>query len=248
MKLLTFPEVLFDTQNWLFDMNARTAEKNKSGSTSSSTPDIDYFQVERGSSYITTSGVLVSKSESNAFQMKYAQSISNHYWMTSYCGWLPHNSANADQIKHSPLWDGICNSLTFSWKKYDDAVKDGRTNNRYRLNKLGMAFRRDDGSGYLKDLNVTSGGSNLFSFNSNSSASSGITTGTCTVAVPLSKRPFGMYFQLETEGSGARYPSGSYIKIWNLHFRSNKSDEAILSPYQAYSSASAPFPRTLWTT
>ena len=245
MKLITFPEVLYDTQNWLFDMTGHTAEKNSDGGTGSGTPSTNKFQVERGSSYITTTGIPISKSESSGLRMIFAQSISNHYWMTSYCGWLSHNSANANQVKHSPLYDGICNSLTFNYKKYDDAVNSGRTNNRFRMMKMGMSFRDSSGSGYTRDLTPTSGQYwNLMNFGT----STATTTGTVTMSVPTNARPFGFYFQLETEGNGARYPSGSYIRIWNLKFGSTKNDEAILSPYEAQSSASAPYPRKLWTT
>lgn len=242
-RMITFPEVLDSSGNWLFQMDGYTAEKNSSGGTGSGAPSSNSFQVEKGSSYITTSGRPVSKNESSALQMRYAQSISNHYYMTAYCGWAPYNSANASDIRHSPLYDGICNKLSFSWKKYDDAANSGHSNNRYRLRKVGMAFRNDSGSGYLKDLSVSGGNSgNLFNFNA-----PGTSSGTCEMTVPANARPFGMYFQLETEGSGARYPSGSYIKIWNLKFHSSKSDEALMMPYDSYSSASPPANRPIWT-
>lgn len=248
-KLITFPNGLWDTQNWLFNMYGVTAEKNSDGGTGTSAPQANKFQVERGRSHITTSGVPVVRGESGCLEMKYAQSISNHYYMTSYCGWAVQNSSNASNINHSPLYDPICNKLSFSWKKYDDAVKDGRTNNRFRMVKIGMSFRSSSGGGYLKDLSAISGSySNLFSFNTNSSASNGITSGTCTMSVPANSCPFGMYFQLETEGSGSRYPNGSYIRIWNLRFYSSKSDEALMLPYQAYSSATPPTNTPLWTT
>ena len=86
-RMITFPEVLDSSGNWLFQMDGYTAEKNSSGGTGSGAPSGNAFQVEKGSSYITTSGRPVSKSESSALQMRYAQSISNHYYMTAYCGW-----------------------------------------------------------------------------------------------------------------------------------------------------------------
>ena len=48
MKLITFPEVLYDTQNWLFDMNSYTAEKNSDNSTGTGAPSTNKFQVEKG--------------------------------------------------------------------------------------------------------------------------------------------------------------------------------------------------------
>ena len=177
--------------------------------------------------------------------MKFAQSISNHYYMTAYCGWAAQNSSNASNIRHSPLHDGICNQISFNYKKYDDAVASGRTNNRYRLRKMGMSFRDSGGSGYLRDLTPTGGQYwNLMNFGT----STATTTGEVRMSVPTNPRPFGMYFQLETEGNGSRYPSGSYIRIWNLRFYSTKSDEALMLPYDAYSSASLPSNVPLWAT
>ena len=246
-RMITFPGVLYSSGNWLFDMNGYTAEKNSDNGTGTSAPATNKFQVERGSNHIVTSGRPHVRNESGCLEMKYNQSISSHYYMTSYCGWARHNSANANEIKHSPLYDPICNQLSFNWKKYDDAVKKGYTNNRYRIVKIGMAFRDDSGSGYLRDLSPTGGSySNLFSFNTNNSASNGVTSGTCTMSVPANKRPFGMYFQLETEGSGPRHPDGSYIRIWNLRFYSSKSDEALMVPYDTYSSPSPPDERPIW--
>ena len=69
--------------------------------------------------------------------------------------------------------------------------------------------------------------------------STGTTTWYCQMSVTTNARPFGLYFQFETEGN-YRYPSGSYIRIWNLKFGSSKSDEAILSPYEAQSSCFRP--------
>ena len=76
MKLITFPEVLYDTQNWLFDMNSYTAEKNSDNSTGTGAPSTNKFQVEKGKDYITTTGIAVSKSESNGLRMIFTQSIS----------------------------------------------------------------------------------------------------------------------------------------------------------------------------
>ena len=110
-----------------------TAEKNSDNTTGNSHPASNKFQVEKGRNYIATTGVPVVRSESGCLEMKYAQSISSHYYMTAYCGWLSHNSSNASNINHSPLHDGICNAVSFNYKKYDDAVNSGRTNNRYRM-------------------------------------------------------------------------------------------------------------------
>ena len=86
-KLITFPNVLYDTQNWLFNMYGVTAEKNSDNTTGNSHPASNKFQVEKGRNYIATTGVPVVRSESGCLEMKYAQSISSHYYMTAYCGW-----------------------------------------------------------------------------------------------------------------------------------------------------------------
>ena len=244
-RLITFPNGLWDSQNWLFNMYGVTAEKNSDGTQGNSAPAANKFQVERGKDFIETSGIPVKRNETGCLEMKFAQSISSHYYMTAYCGWLAHNSSNANAISHSPLHDGLCNQISFNYKKYDAAVNSGYSNNRYRCRKIGMSFRDSGGGGYTRDLTPTGGQYwNLMNFGTNTAT----TTGEVRMSVPTQPRPFGIYFQLETEGSGPRYPDGSYIRIWNLRFYSTKVDEALMLPYQTYSSASLPSDVPLWAT
>jgi len=241
--MITFPTVLNSERKWLFDYAAKTAEKNPSNSTSSSGPTANNWAVEKGGSYISSSGNWGSKLENDAWKMQFNTKIGNHYWYTSYCGYLKHNSGGVGSIKYSPLYDGIAHKITFNWKKYDHALAENKTKHRFKVNKFGIVHRNGD-SAVTKDVKSISGYTNLTKYAASYTTSSG--TGTLTFNTDQIQ-PIGFYVVLETEGGGTGGASGSWVKLWNVNWQSTESKDAIMSPYGTYSSFSAPSKREIWT-
>ena len=176
--------------------------------------------------------------------MEFAQSIGNHYWMTSFCGYLRHHSGGLGGINYSPLYDGIAHKLTFNWKKYDGAVASSKSKHRFRVQKFGLVHRNPSNTSTTRDAISVSGCDNLTKFSTGSATTSG--TGTLTFSTDISQ-PVGFYVQLETEGGGTGNTSGSWVKLWNVNWVSNKSKEAIMSAYKSYSAVDPPAKREIWT-
>ena len=242
--MITFPTVLNSERKWLFDYTAKTAEKNSDGGTSSSNPGSNYWQVEKGSSYMSSSGDWSSKVEDGSWKMEFAQSIGNSYYYTSYCGYLRHNSGGPGGTNYSPLYDSIATGLTFNWKKYDSAVASGKSKHRFRVSKFGLMHRTSSSSAQPRDTLMTTGCTNLLNFGVSSSVSSG--TGELTFATSETQ-PIGFFIQLQTEGGGTGSTSGSWIKIWNVNWKSSKTKEAIMEPYTTYGWTTGPSKRKIWT-
>lgn len=238
LKFMTFPGGVNQQLKSIVGTRAMTAERNSGSSgTGSGAPATDTYQVERGVSYIVTTGHPMGGS-GNGFKMRFDTKIAKHYWMTSIFGAEKHDNPSTHQ--YSPLYDANFKGITFKWKKVDNGSSSGQ---RFRIKKIGVVYRSGSTSTSLKDLPTDS--SNLFKH-----ASVGTTTGTSTLELSSGlSHPIGFYFQLETEGSGGAIgTSGSSIEIYDLKFiGTNTSREAILSPRAAYSSMSPPAKREIWT-
>ena len=253
VKLITFPKVLTDTQNWLLDMNAYKCVKSSNGTTSStSTPPTDGFTAESGNQLLFRSnGKPIMSSQSQGMQCYFNGGVSGQWSETFAIGYVPYTGAGIQQTKYSPLYDSILASCEFDWFIHDDAVRRGKTNNRFRMQKVGFVYRTGNGTYRLKDGSYSRvSGDNVDAlryytstgFNSNGDAS-----GRARVT-PNTKyaHPIGMYFQFQTEG-GPLNPDSGKIQIWNLKFQSSSSVEALMSPFQVYPNYLPEDPRPLWT-
>jgi len=239
-KIITFPNALNFHRKALFDPRGFTAEKNSDGGTGSNSPASNAFQVERGSDYIYTSGDITSTSTSGGMKMAFNTSIGKHYWYTAYCGYGPKNSSPMRDLYYSPIYDGIVKGFSFSYKKYE-----GSSNNkhRFRINKIGVAYRTDNTMYSTYDVKNYSGQY----YNLKNFVPGGTYTGTVTVDMELRQQPMGIYFQLETEGGGIGSAGGSYINVYNLQWISTQNKEAVLMPYGTNYYYAPPSPRPIWT-
>lgn len=248
-KLITFPKGLKETNNWLFEMNGRTNEKNSSGGTGSSAPGTNAFQTERGSSFIASSGVAVHGSMNSGWKMMYNTSIDASRWFSSSIGFCPYNSDDIRSMRYSPLYDGICNGFQFKYKKFDQAAQDGQTRNRFRAAKLLMVYRNGNTGYYLRDCPFTGGA--YFNFSNfvtgSSSTDKGHFSGTISCSCPTLPHPIGMVCQLQSEG-GVGGKSNSYITIYDLEFYSSQTKEAIMLPFKEYYYTTKDDPQPMWTT
>jgi hypothetical protein len=251
-RLITFPEGLKATDNWLFEMNGVTNEKDsRGGNQDRDTVATNEFDAEKGSTHIKSEGVAVHRSLNSGWKMSFAQSIDKSRYFSSYCGYSPKNSTALKTKKYSPLYDGICNGFTFKYKKYDGASAKGDTKNRYRVVKFLISYRSADTSYILRDCAFTGGNyynlTNFINGSQEGAGKDGVFTGEVTCSMPTIAQPVGIICQLQTEG-GAFAQSGSYIIIYDLKFSSTKSNEAIMMPFDTYDSVSIPSPRPVWTT
>ena len=252
-KLITFPKVLTETGNWLLDMNAYKCQKGSNNNTnSSSTPPVDGFTAENGNQLLFRSGGKpIMSSQSQGMECYFNGGVSGQWSETFAIGYIPYTGAGIQQTKYSPLYDSILASCEFDWFIHDDAVRRGKTNNRFRMQKVGFVYRTGNSTYRLKDGSYSRvSGDNVDAlryytstgFNSNGDAS-----GRARVT-PNTKyaHPIGMYFQFQTEG-GPLNPDSGKIQIWNLKFQSSSSVEALMSPFQVYPNYLPEDPRPLWT-
>lgn len=240
-KLITFPRTLTDTRNWLFNYEGHTAEKNSADSTGSDAPGENNFQVQRGSTFITTTGNMISHNEAGGLKMAFARPIGDHFYMTSYCGYCPKNSPSLRNMNYSPIYDGIVKGFSFKYKKFDNAPTSSNKH-RFRINKIGVAYRTADTQYRLRD--VVSYGTNYDLMNF---VSPGTYTGTVTCQIDRTAQPVGLYFQLETQGGGTLTTDGSFITLWDIKWESTETKEALMSPFTTYYNHTPATPRPIWT-
>jgi hypothetical protein len=253
-KLITFPKVLNETGNWLLDMNAYKCTKGSNGSNSAaSSPPGDGFTAESGNQLLFRSGGKPIMSNKNQGMACYFNGGVSGQWSETFAiGYVPHTGAGIQQTKYSPLYDSILASCEFDWYIRDDAVRRGKTNNRFRMQKVGFVYRTGNGTYRLKDGSYSRvSGSNVDALRYYTSTGFDTSTGEASGrarVTPNTKyaHPVGMYFQFQTEG-GPLNPSDGLIEIWNLTFQSSSSVEALMSPYQTYQNFAPPNERPLWT-
>jgi hypothetical protein len=203
-------------QNWLGGLfTATTSSDGKSKNFPNDTgPAIDNYWCEKASSYITTTGNPFASSESGAMQMKFAQTIGNHYWMTSViaeCKPVPDYNTK----QYCPIFTGV-QGIRFKWKRYcagSDTAKSGAGRHRFRCFKVGATFRSGVNSHELLDCWYVGSPHPFFQFKAGTQSGE--------IALTLRnlqerKQLVGLWFQLETQGNDTGTVSGSYIKIWDL--------------------------------
>jgi len=252
-KIITFPTVLTSTGNWLLDMNAYKCQKGSNNNTnSSSTPPTDGFTAENGNQLLFRSGGKpIASGQSGSMECYFNGGVSNQWSETFAIGYVPYTGAGIQQTKYSPLYDSILASAEFDYFIHDDAVRRGKTNNRFRMYKVGFVYRTGDGTHLLKDgtLSRVSGSdiNALTRYTSTGFNSNGDASGRARVTPNARyQQPVGMYFQYQTEG-GPLNPDSGKIQIWNLKFQSTQSKEAIMHPFQTYPSFAPASKRAIWT-
>jgi len=226
-------------RNWLGQNGQVAAAVYSSDGKSSSWPNLgteppnDVYWAEKGPTHLAVSGNPMASSEDygKALDLGFSQTIGNHHYMTGYAGYV--GNTNPGDYNYCPIYGNVIVGIRFRWKKYC-AGNESKSKHRFRMIKLGGAFRNTNGSRRLVDF--TRDTSDLFKFKAGTQrGSASLTLRNSTDAGHLQ----GIYFQVETEGGGTGSVGGSHIRIYDMDVRL-RNGQIILPARKVYTSMDPP--------